>query len=153
MSFFSPVPKSSTRTGLICVKNPLSNISCLGPFKSSQIWSFWGKDFLPHSEYKEKMSVKYKTFEIKSIQCNAVKIDHKKTRKLTAKRRLLLLFCFAYSLGTYIFQQLANDRIATNHGQARETRLYSCVFPPWEEQLKCRCPPYLNPYSPLFRTI
>ncbi len=33
MSFFSPVPESSTRTGLISVKNSLSNITCLGPFK------------------------------------------------------------------------------------------------------------------------
>jgi hypothetical protein len=32
--FFSPVPKSPIRTGLISVKNPLSNISCLGPFKN-----------------------------------------------------------------------------------------------------------------------
>jgi hypothetical protein len=32
--FFSPVPKSPIRTGLISVKNPLSNISCLGPFNN-----------------------------------------------------------------------------------------------------------------------
>jgi hypothetical protein len=31
--FFSPGPKSPTRTGLISEKNSLSNISCLGPFK------------------------------------------------------------------------------------------------------------------------
>ncbi len=33
--FFSPVPKSPICTGLISVKNLLSNISCLGPFKAT----------------------------------------------------------------------------------------------------------------------
>ncbi len=35
---FSPVSMSSNHSGLICVKKPFSNISCLGPFKKWVLW-------------------------------------------------------------------------------------------------------------------
>jgi hypothetical protein len=33
LKFFDLVPKSPTHTGMICVKTPEPNISCLAPFK------------------------------------------------------------------------------------------------------------------------
>ncbi len=47
--FFLPVPKSSTPTGLICVNNPLLNISCLDPFKKREgcycVQYVWQRNF------------------------------------------------------------------------------------------------------------
>jgi hypothetical protein len=43
--FFGLVPRSSTRTGLICVKTLNPNISSLGPFKSAK------ESFLPFQRY------------------------------------------------------------------------------------------------------
>jgi len=42
--FFGLVPKSPIHIGLIYVKNPKPNISCLGPFKKDKVeWKIRGK--------------------------------------------------------------------------------------------------------------
>ncbi len=80
--FFSPVPKSPIRTGLISVKNPLSNISCLGPFKGGSPKKILEKKNVFPKKYVElrtfdgiKIELTF-TFKVSSIPFRAYLFSH-----------------------------------------------------------------------------
>ncbi len=78
--FFSPVPKSPIRTGLISVKKPLLRISCLGPFKRFLLESceFYIYKFLLYPQHNIKFStMDTNEYALRSLYKRVLKVTKK----------------------------------------------------------------------------